>query len=618
MGILLAQLGLAAPDVLACGARTWRDDPERDLASVLLDQCGIDQETGDSLRRLLALHLKRHQDDPNRSLSNLGGSEQVLRTFSGELQWNTVTPSSSLHSEVTVPEDHDEQTVIMPQGASIDPGAGAEPVLVRETPGRYRIKSEYGRGGMGRILLAFDKSVGRDVALKELISPDGSVRNAGASPRQGSREATRFLREARITGQLEHPGIVPVYEIALRENESVYYTMKLVRGKTMAEVLRGCATPTERFELLSRFQVVCDAMAYAHDRGVIHRDLKPDNILIGTYGETVVLDWGLARVLDASETADEAVPLTQAESPGNNVERTAAGTIMGTPVYMSPEQCRGDVHAIDPRSDVWALGCILYEILTGRPPFRRDSVHAVLQSIMRESVQPVRELEPAAPPALAKIAERCLEKEQTDRFQNAGQVAKQLHDVIQERQLSAFRESAHQREIAQLARPFGGMLLAVGVFGALGIFLSFLLRGPGMAYDSPLIRFLLWMPIILGVGGYVLHTFRMLNLPPGFITGPTIGIWSAILAGSVGVEVIAAIAKLPFYRLIGVHAILVGVGIAAFAFRVQRWFLVVAGLFYIAGIVMTLYPAQSREILGVVLLLGIGGCGLSMRRWSFR
>ena len=175
--------------------------------------------------------------------------------------------------------------------------------LTPECAGRYdfaggsREAAEIGRGGLGRVLLVEDRHLGREVAVKELLG-GGDISSVGSAPTSGSvaPSVVRFLREARVTGQLEHPNIVPVYELGVRADGTLYYTMRLVRGRTLAEALHDCSTLGERLKLLSHFADVCHAVAFAHSRGVIHRDLKPDNVMLGEFGETVVLDWGLARV----------------------------------------------------------------------------------------------------------------------------------------------------------------------------------------------------------------------------------------------------------------------------------------------------------------------------------
>ncbi len=305
------------------------------------------------------------------------------------------------------------------------------PDVTRESPLRYTTEGELGRGGMGRVVLAFDRHLGRDIAMKMLLgSEDTDGATIGA--------LTRFLREARVTGQLEHPGIVPVHELGQREDGTLYYPMKRIRGRSLAEVLRDRKTLTARLELASVFRDVCEAIAYAHARGAIHRDMKPDNVMVGEFGETLVVDWGLAKTRDEDDPSPGLAP----PDPHYAAAQTIDGAAMGTPAYMSPEQARGESKVIDERSDVWGLGAILFEILTGRAPFEGKTGLDILAKVMDEEPPRVRELERDAPRELAAIAERAMNKNRDARYANAGEMAAEIAAWQDGRAVSAYEYSS--------------------------------------------------------------------------------------------------------------------------------------------------------------------------------
>jgi serine/threonine-protein kinase len=310
----------------------------------------------------------------------------------------------------------------------------------RGREGRYEILGEIARGGVGAVLRGRDVDLGRDVALKVLRDEYSS------NPQM----VQRFVEEAQIGGQLQHPGIVPVYEMGLGQGRRPFFTMKLVKGRTLAALLadrRDAAV--DRRRLLSIFEAVCHTMAYAHARGVIHRDLKPANVMVGAFGEVLVVDWGMAKVVPHGGVADEkgaaraerSVVATVRSGPAGS--HSALGEVMGTPRYMPPEQARGDVEHLDERADVFALGAILCEILTGRPPYLGSEADVLALAARGDLGEGYARLRGSgAPEDLIALALSCLAVEPAARPREAGAVAEALG-----RHLTAVEERARVAQI---------------------------------------------------------------------------------------------------------------------------------------------------------------------------
>jgi WD40 repeat protein/serine/threonine protein kinase len=346
-------------------------------------------------------------------------------------------------------------------GQTDDEGIG---LVTSEQPGHYTVKGVHGRGGQARVMLAFDEHIGRDVALKELL-PDADDEETMASGRSDPLSipgVVRFLREARVTGQLEHPNIVPVYELGRRDDGLLYYTMRLVRGETLEKKLGECKDLAGRLKHMGPFWDICNAIAYAHSRGVVHRDIKPSNIMVGEFGETVLLDWGIAKVKGRKDLGAREIERDLALLQGEGLEQTVAGAAIGTPSYMSPEQADGAIEEIDERSDVWSLGAVLYEILTGVPPYDGKTRMEILIKVGRRPVKPVRERCPDAPADLAAIAEKCLQKNKRHRYQSARELSDDVSAYMTGRRVGAYEYSSWEllKRFAAQNRP---TIIAIGL-----------------------------------------------------------------------------------------------------------------------------------------------------------
>ena len=271
---------------------------------------------------------------------------------------------------------------------------------------RYEVVREFARGGLGSVTLARDRALDRPVALKQLLRATATNR-------------ARFLREIKFTARLQHPGIVPIYEAGNWSDGEPFYAMKMVHGRTLAEAARQAATLEERLALLPHIQAVADAIAYAHDQRIIHRDIKPHNIIVGDFGETVIIDWGAAKDLRAP-TSDP----TEEVMSTRVTDLTVIGAIVGTPAYMPPEQADGDV--LDERADVYALGATLYHVLAGAAPFRGGAATTIAELRRQQEPRPILEEVPGVPLDLAAIVTKAMARRREDRYPSAKELARDL------------------------------------------------------------------------------------------------------------------------------------------------------------------------------------------------
>ena len=276
---------------------------------------------------------------------------------------------------------------------------------------RYRITGEVGRGGIGRVMSALDQLLDRPVALKELFSTSAGMRR-------------RFMREALITARLQHPSIVPVYDAGRLGDRSPFYAMKLVDGRPFDQSIAEATTLAQRLALLPTVLAIADALAYAHGHHIIHRDLKPTNVLVGKYGETIVIDWGLAKDL----ARDDADALDAGPHRAAGTDQTVAGALLGTPAYMAPEQAAGE--SVDERADVYALGAILYHVVSGRAPHEGNTLEEMVTRVTRGEVRPLTEREPDVPRDLAAIVTKAMALEPSERYANAQGLADDLRRFL--------------------------------------------------------------------------------------------------------------------------------------------------------------------------------------------
>jgi PAS domain S-box-containing protein len=395
----------------------WGSRKDTPLAEILVEQGWLLPEDRQHVDYLLQRRLQRSGGDARKSLAGMPENVKVALVEIGDKE---------VRESLGGVADHNRFTTSLQISSSTTPGD------------RLTRRSLHSTGGIGHVWLAYDKLLDREIALKELRADQaGSELNRH-----------RFFREAQITAQLTHPGTVPVYDYGEEAGRS-YYTMKFVRGQTFAKTIAdyhrwrrerqktGVSSPL--VQLLTQFVSICNTIAFAHSRRIIHRDLKSENVIVGDFGEVVVLDWGLAKRLDEESTPEEEAPVQMGatiighDRKTQTSSHTMQGDKLGTPAYMSPEQARGEIGMLDERTDVYGLAAILYEILVGDPPFLGKSIVEVLDHVIHERPKPPGECVEGIPRELEQVCLRGLSKRREERQQSASALAEEIQTWIAER-----------------------------------------------------------------------------------------------------------------------------------------------------------------------------------------
>jgi serine/threonine-protein kinase len=448
--VLAMQAGLVGRDDLLAAMNAWALDRSRPLGEFLTEQRALPAEDRDAVERLVERRLARHGQDAAECLAALPLTPHLIDTID-------VLPGAEGLSARLRAARRD------------DPSGSAGTVA----PARFRVLKPHAVGGLGEVSVALDEQLGREVALKQIrdqYADDADSRS-------------RFLREAEVTGRLEHPGIVPVYGMDADEKGRPRYAMRFIRGESLKQAVQRFhdadgprRDPSERAlalrGLLRRFVDVCNAVAYAHSRGVIHRDIKPANVMLGEYGETLVVDWGLARrVRDREQDTTPHRP----EDAQTDAGATQQGQFVGTPGYAAPEQARGEQDRVGFASDGFSLGATLYCILTGQPPFPgRISEALPLASVGK--FRPARQVKAAVPRELEAVCARAMAARPEDRYPSARALADEVERWLAGEPVSAYREplAARARRWARRNRTAvasGVVLLLTAVVGlSLGLF----------------------------------------------------------------------------------------------------------------------------------------------------
>src|SRR4051794_14327627 len=437
-GLLALQNGLIQQAQLVAAFHAWTCDKSRSLADHLITLGHINAAQRSVVEALANLHVEAHGGDVEESLAAVPAGESIRDGLAGlgdpDLE-ATLGQVGVAHPPTHTDEDAPDRTASLAVGPPTSDGQ------------RFRILRPHARGGLGAVFVALDAELNREVALKQILDRHADDPDSRA----------RFLLEAEVTGRLEHPGVVPVYGLGCDAEGRPFYAMRLVKGESLKEAVErfhaagGTGDPRrwnlELRQLLSRFVAVCNVVAYAHSRGVIHRDLKPANILLGPYGETLVVDWGLAKVVGRSEAAskDGAAEATLQPGSGSGSSETLPGTALGTPAYMSPEQAEGRLERVGPLSDVYSLGATLYCLLTGKPPVGDTDVGEALRRVQRGAFPPPRAVRPGIPLGLEATCLKAMALKPEDRYGSARELAEDIERWLADEAVSAYRDPISTR-----------------------------------------------------------------------------------------------------------------------------------------------------------------------------
>jgi eukaryotic-like serine/threonine-protein kinase len=428
-GVLALQLDFIHPDALITAMNSWALNKSTPLGDILCEQGALSKQRRDLLEALVQDHLTEHGD----ARSSLESMSMPIALRDG-LGAHGIADKDLLTSLETL------STRTLPSRGDTTASLPAAPST------RYRRMRLHARGGLGEVFLAEDSELHREVALKEIKdewADDAFSRN-------------RFILEAEITGGLEHPGIVPVYGMGAYPDGRPFYAMRFIRGESLRQAIdrfhaadkpgRDAGERNLAFrQLLGRLVSACQAVAYAHSRGVLHRDLKPANIMLGPFGETLVVDWGLAKAgvsVDGIAVAadDKTTDPVLRPSLGSDALATAAGTAVGTPAFMSPEQAAGKLAELCPASDVYSLGCTLYGLLTGKRAFAAMDDEELMRQVRAGQFAPPRQMKPGTPPALDAICRKAMAARAADRYPTALALAADLEHWLADEPVEAYPE----------------------------------------------------------------------------------------------------------------------------------------------------------------------------------
>jgi WD40 repeat protein/serine/threonine protein kinase len=456
LALLAVTTGAISPDSLIAALRTYEAERSQSLGQTLVEQGAVTAEEWSFLEGQLAAEIEQPLDGGFRNQSTVSLSEALGRTEAG-----SGDRAPGLATEPCSETRREGWDVPATQ-----PFTSAEPGQIGTAPTnldlRYRVLRSLAKGGLGEVFVALDTELNREVAIKLI-----QEQFAGSA-----RSRARFVLEAEVTGGLEHPGIVPVHGLGQLHDGRPYYAMRLVRGESLGQAIqafwkmervkRRPARSVARLQLLRRLLDVCNVVSYAHSRGVIHRDIKPANILLGPYGETLLVDWGLAKVVGRREMGHNAAWEDLKRPPAPARSDSVAGAVIGTPQYMSPEQAAGRIEEVGPASDVYGLGATLYCLLTGRPPSADPNVARAVGPAQRGQCIAPHLVNRHVPRALEAICLKAMALKPTDRYASASDLANDVEHWMADETISVYREPISTR-LTRWGRRHRTAAVAIGV-----------------------------------------------------------------------------------------------------------------------------------------------------------
>jgi eukaryotic-like serine/threonine-protein kinase len=441
--ILALQMDFISRDDLVAALQAWTRDRSKPLCEILVANGGLNAAEKSLLGAVVDEQLAGQPDELRKSV----GAFDVLTLVERDLERiDDRDVQAGLAQLVAL------QKLARTEAATLAPASNSSGIVPPPTNGRFELLEPHARGGLGEVYLAHDRELNREVAVKRL-----QERHAGSADSR-----IRFLVEGEITGRLEHPGIVPVYGMGMSEDGRPYYAMRFIKGRTLRDAISRLHAGDVKSEnerrlelrhLLSRFIAVCNAVEYAHSRGVIHRDLKPGNIMLGKYGETLVVDWGLAKTSQLNEeTITNAGEPTLVPSSLSGSSETLPGSAIGTPGYMSPEQSKGLTEAIGTASDIYSLGVTLYVLLTGLEPFGGSDVGKALAKVQSGDFVPPRQVHSEVPAALNAVCLKAMSLSPGDRYSSCAALARDIERWLDDEPVGALREPLVARTFRWIRR----------------------------------------------------------------------------------------------------------------------------------------------------------------------